>query len=334
MIHCREFEFISRIAKKFQTSQNPHVIRAIGDDAAVIRSAGRDAFVFTTDSLAEDVHFTFPFDSPYAIGWKSLVASLSDVAAMNASPVAAVVAVAFPKKTKKSVILKMYDGIAGASKEYDCPIVGGDTTSSKGGIFISVSMLGKGSQSRMTYRSGSKPGDLVCVTGDLGRCHAALMLSAKTQKTFRGALARDILYKHNHPAPRFDVLRALRRARIHPTAMIDISDGLSSELHHLANNSAVGINAIGIHIDAPRIPLHPSTIAFANRRRENPVGWALQSGEEYELLFTIEPMHARAISRIGDVTVIGTITEEKGVWMTHDSDSKRSRLVAAGYVHF
>ena len=323
-----EFPLITHLAQIIGVAPNS-VYSGIGDDAAVIKPSGKDALVFTTDALTEGVHFDLAYDTPYKVGWKSMVASLSDIAAMNATPVAAVIAIALPPKTKRKVLFNLYKGVREAAHTFKCPIVGGDTTSSASEIFISVAMIGRVPAKHAVYRSGAKPGDIVCVTGDLGKCHAALQLMhSKHRVSLNRKLTTVIMHKHDHPIPRFDVLAKLQRRNILPTALIDISDGLSSELHHITDASKVGIE-----INVSKIPVDISVNYLAGIAKEDPLKWAVMSGEEYELLFTVDPRHADTVARMRDITVIGNVRKQPGVWI-RNSNNTREKLLATGWKHF
>ncbi|HET7153513.1 MAG TPA: thiamine-phosphate kinase [Candidatus Kapabacteria bacterium] len=321
-----EFGLINSISSLLGKKLGKEIIASIGDDAAVIKSTGRSALVFTTDALVEGVHFDLRHDKPYDIGWKSIVASLSDIAAMNAKPVCAVVSIAIPKKISSAWIFSLYKGISAAAKKYRCPIVGGDTTSSCSGIFISVALLGAADRKNITLRSSAKPGDLVCVTNDLGRAYAALKIlqTADHKRTPPSVL----LLKHAHPTPQFDILKKLRKASVNIHSMIDISDGLSAELNHIAKHSGVLIE-----IDEDSIPIHPSVMQYARILGEDATPWALQSGEEYELLFTASPQYRKKLSSISGITLIGEVKKGKGVLM-RTRQGKRIKLSLTGYTHF
>jgi len=331
-----EFGLIDTIASiigdKKKSRNGGTILRAIGDDAAVIRTSPNKVLVFTTDALVERIHFDLTFDSPHNVGWKAMVASLSDIAAMNAAPLAAVVSIALPKKTDTGIIKKLYEGMNKAAEHYSCPIVGGDTTASRSGIFISVAILGACNEKEITYRSGAQPGDIVCVSGDLGRCTAALQVLKTNKKQFDAKkipseVHAAIMQKHNQPLPRFDILQKLRRAKISLTSIIDISDGLSSELHHIARQSKAGIE-----IDAERIPINNAVKKLAAKFGADPIAWALHSGEEYELLFTVNPKYRAKLAAVSGVSMIGSVSSGKGVWVK-DKTGRKS-LPAKGYVHF
>ncbi|HZV13008.1 MAG TPA: thiamine-phosphate kinase [Candidatus Kapabacteria bacterium] len=316
--------YFSSLLGKYSTN---NIIKSIGDDAAVMRNGKNSVLVFTTDALVENVHFNFRFDDPYSIGWKSIVASLSDIAAMNANPLCAVITIAIPPKTSSDVLVSLYKGVYEAAKIYGCPVVGGDTAASPSGIFISVAAIGTAAKKAITYRSGAKPGDIVCVTNDLGRAYAALKVLQSEKKTGNAFPAR-LLQKHARPAPQFKALDNLRKARITPNSMIDISDGLSSELWHIAKQSGVRIE-----IDKDAIPIHPATKQCAKSFSEDPIMWALQSGEEYELLFTVSPRYKKTVSSLKGVAIIGEVKKGNGVWAV-SRRSKNEKLPVTGYRHF
>ena len=317
-----EFGLIDELTRLSSPRSSRHVIHSIGDDAAVLRLHPDRDVVFTTDMLVEGVHFNRDWSGPQDIGWKALVANLSDIAAMNAQPTSAVVAIGVPKNTPVAWIKDVYRGFRRASARYGAPIVGGDTVRSPQGIVISIAMLGEVKRNHAMLRSGARPGDVIIVSGKLGSCAAALaaVKNPGGVKNVRAPLFR----KFHRPVPRFDILERLRKSRVQLTSMIDISDGLVSELHHLATASSVRCV-----IDPLLVPFSSALQTYARRQKQSVIEWALHSGEEYELLMTCSPRHLRALWNIDDLTIIGTVVRGRGV-----VDLSGGELIPRGFKHF
>ena len=320
-----EFGEIERLKKRLGPAIfSEHILRSIGDDAALVRPPRGSDLLLTTDALIEGVHFSRAWDSARDIGWKAIVANLSDIAAMNGAPLCAVVSLGLPARTPVAWTDDLYRGMRDAARAYSTPIVGGDTVRSPRDIMISVALVGCVRPLRSVMRFGARVGDLVYVTGELGTCAAALEL---LQNVKRGRSTRSAIFrKHRKPRPRFDVLEALRRAKIRPTAMIDISDGLISDLLHIGEQSGVGFE-----LTAANIPILPALGTLAKARKRAITDWTLNSGEEYELLMTVAPRHARAMALLPSCTLIGRVVQGTGVT---DMSSHGARLQPRGFEHF
>lgn len=317
-----EFGLIDELTRLTSPRTSRHVIHSIGDDAAVLRmKPGRDV-VFTTDMLVEGVHFNRDWSGARDIGWKAMVSNLSDIAAMNAQPTSAVVAIGVPENTPVAWIKDVYRGFRAAAARYGAPIVGGDTVRSPQSIVISIAMLGEVKRNHAVLRSGARPGDVIIVSGELGRCAAAL--DALKQSAGVTSLRSPLFRKFHRPLPRFDILESLRKYRVRLTSMIDISDGLVSELHHLATSSSVRCV-----IDPLLVPFTTALQTYARRQKQSVIEWALHSGEEYELLMTCSPRYLRALGNIDDVTIIGTVVRGEGV-----VDVSGEELIPRGFKHF
>jgi len=320
-----EFVLIDLIKRRV-FSKDKSVLVNIGDDAAVIEPSKDKLLIFTTDTLMEKVHFDLRYFTFEQIGWKAMVANLSDIAAMGGLPKFALVTIGLPQSTSVKNVISIYDGMNDIAKRYDCKIIGGDTLFSSKGILISIALLGEVEKNSLVKRTGAKTGDLICVTGDLGEAQAGLEF-LKRYPHRKPALVK----KHLNPFPRINEARALVE-NLKITSMIDISDGLSSELFHLTEE-----NHLGAIIYEEKIPISPNCIKAGNLLKRSPLFWALSSGEEYELLFTFGRKKLPQLEKIKEkvkVSVIGEMLEKKeGVFLMEKSGKKRA-LKKIGFTHF
>jgi thiamine-monophosphate kinase len=343
--HIGEFGLIERIEKIVQSQvglagTRDDLIKGISDDAAVYRPTPRLVELLTTDALVEGVHFDLTFTSMKHLGWKAIVASLSDIAAMGGIPKYATITICLPNKISVEMIEECYEGAALACKNYSCRIIGGDTTATQGAMVISVTMVGEAEEPRVIYRSGAQPGDYVCVSGHLGSSVAGLkillrekeeFLNANNQQAFTPRLEAytAAIGKHLMPKPRLDLAKIFSH-QVHVHSMIDISDGLASEIHHLCANSDVGATVF-----EHNIPVDAITQNIAAELSTSPTDYALYGGEEYELLFTLSETEYKKLEELtGDVTIIGRITEQdRGIELVREN-GEREQLTAHGWDHF
>ncbi|HUN65982.1 MAG TPA: thiamine-phosphate kinase [Bacteroidota bacterium] len=316
------------------------LVKGISDDAAVLLPVPDRLQLISTDSYAEGIHFDLTYTSPHHLGWKVMAASLSDIAAMAGRPDFATVALCIPQKATVELISRLYEGVAAACREYSVAVVGGDTTASSGGLIIGVTVTGSAGKDRVVYRSGAQPGDLLCVSGHLGASHAGLKILLREKARFAGSdpgtpfipdLARytSALEKHFMPRPRFDIAGFFsERIRVH--AMIDISDGLASEIHHICSESGVGAA-----LYERSIPVDLVTQHIAGEFSESPLLYALYGGDEYELLFTISDTEYEKLENLTeDVSVIGRMTEaDKGIVYVREN-GETEPLAGRGWDHF
>jgi thiamine-monophosphate kinase len=320
-----EFGLIDLIKRRI-LSKDKRVLVNIGDDAAVIKPSEDKLLVFTTDTLLEKVHFDLRYFTFEQIGWKAMVANLSDIAAMGALPKFALVTIGLPQSISVENVISIYDGMNKIARRYNCKVIGGDTLFSPRGIFISIALSGEVEKEFLVKRSGARKGDLLCVTGDLGEAQAGLEFLKKNPKK-----KSPIIRKHLNPFPRINEARALVK-NLKISSMIDISDGLSSELFHLTEE-----NNLGAIIYEEKIPISPNCIKAGNLLKRSPLLWALSSGEEYELLFTFsrkELPHLEKVKRKFKVSVIGMILDKKeGIYLMEKS-GKRKKLRKSGFMHF
>jgi thiamine-monophosphate kinase len=304
-----EFGLIDHLTSRGVIGQTS-TLKGIGDDAAVLSFEG-EAIVVTTDLLTEGIHFNLMYVPLKYLGYKAVVVNLSDVYAMNATPSQITVSIAFSKRFDLEAVEQLYQGIYEACEQYGVDLVGGDTTTSLTGLTISITAIGSAPREELVYRSGARPNDLLCVTGDLGGAYMGLQLLERENQVFStNPAARPqlegfnyILQRQLRPEARKDIPEAFRKLGIRPTAMIDISDGLSSEILHLCKNSGTGC-----HLYEEKIPLDEQTKTMALEFNINPLVAALNGGEDYELLFTLPLADYDAIRNDPDITVIGHMT--------------------------
>lgn len=287
-----EFQLIEHLRRRFGRT-GPSVVLGIGDDAAIIKLPPGHHLLLTTDLLTEDIHFTLSTASYESIGYKAAVANLSDIAAMGGTPHALAVSIAIPSSGTVSAMDKLYRGLMAACRPYGVSLIGGDTSASRHGLFVSVALTGYVAPKRILRRDGARIGDIVYVTGTLGDSLAGLELLQKRPR--KGISRRDIRYliaRHHRPTPRVQAGQFLA-ARGLATAAIDVSDGLSGDLVHLCEQSAVGVE-----IDAAALPLSRACRAYAVATKTDPIQLALRGGEDYELLFTVPAVKRVALDRL------------------------------------
>ncbi|SHK15107.1 thiamine-phosphate kinase [Epilithonimonas mollis] len=305
-----EFGLIKHLTEHFPIIQKSTKI-SIGDDAAMIDPENQKV-VISTDMLAEGIHFNLGYVPLKHLGYKAVVVNLSDIAAMNAMPTQILVSVAVSNRFPVEALEEIYAGIALACNRYKVDLIGGDTTSSNAGLVLSVTAIGLENEEKIVKRSGAKANDLLVVTGDLGgaylglqileREHAVYLANPNMQPEMEGY--DYILERQLKPEARTDIKAKLAELDILPTSMIDISDGLASEILHLSDQSRVGF-----HVYEEKLPMDESTIHTADELNLNPAMAALNGGEDYELLFTISPSDFEKIKNHPDFTIIGHTTD-------------------------
>lgn len=303
------------------------VVLSIGDDAAAFRPRPNRLILVSCDALVEGIHFNLAYSSPEDVGWKALAVNLSDIAAMGGKPLYATTSIALPKNLAAGFVVAMYRGLAKLARQHGVIVVGGDTCASTQHLFIDVTIVGEVESKKMLTRKGARPGDLLFVTGELGGAALGLERLSRQQGTRRSALVR----RHLRPQPRCSAGRFIADSRL-ASAMIDTSDGLSTDLHHLCEQSGAGAE-----VQAENIPL---PVVAAGRRQARTarrlLDYALNGGEDYELLFTV-PEHRkhRVPQSVGGIPIreIGKITAETGACWICVGGSKE-RLVPGGYDHF
>lgn len=306
-----EFRLIEHLTKNFPVHQKS-TVKAIGDDAAVVDFGNKKAIV-TTDLLVEGVHFDLSYMPLKHLGYKAVMVNLSDVYAMNGSATQITVSIAVSNRFPVEALEELYEGIHLACKTYNVDLVGGDTTSSTKGILISVTALGEAEKEQIVYRNGAKINDLLVVSGDLGAAYLGLQVLEREKQVFKVnpnsqpdlTAYTYLIERQLKPEARKDIVKLLKDLHVKPTAMIDISDGLSSEVLHICTQSKVGCN-----VYEEKIPLDPQVISTCEEFELNSTTVALSGGEDYELLFTISQEDFPKIKGNPHLTVIGHITQE------------------------
>jgi thiamine-monophosphate kinase len=327
-----EFGLIRHLTKDI-TIKNPETIMGIGDDAAVL-DYGTKQIVISTDMLMEGIHFNLMYTPMKHLGYKAVVSNLSDIFAMNAIPRQILVSMAFSAKLSLLQIENLYAGIKLACSNYNVDLIGGDTSSSMTGLALSITVLGEGEKGRIVYRSGARKNDLICVTGDLGAAYLGLQLLERENKLFLNnpEMQPELegydypLQRQLKPEPRADIIRYFREMKVLPTAMIDISDGLSSEILHICQESKTGCKLFADHI-----PVNSETGNLASEFNITPLVAALNGGEDYELVFTVAPGEYIKLKDNKDIKTIGHITDRKDGCNLITSDGSFIPLQAQGW---
>ena len=327
-----EFGLIRHLTEKAETN-NKSTVAGIGDDAAVLDYHNKQVLV-TTDLLLEGIHFDLTYTPLKHLGYKAAVVNFSDIYAMNGQPKQITLSLGISQKFSVEDMEELYSGIYQACEVYGVDLVGGDTTSSLTGLTISITCVGEGEKGRVVYRTGAKNTDLVCVSGDLGAAYMGLQLLEREKRIFRGEkeFAPDfsgheyLLERQLKPEARKDIISKLDERAILPTSMIDISDGLSSELLHISS-----LSHIGCRIYEERIPIDYQTASMAEEFNMNLITAALNGGEDYELLFTVPLAEHDNVSAIEGVHVIGRITEQSQGNYLVGRDGGEVELVAQGW---
>lgn len=328
-----EFKLIDRLTEPF-APKHQETLKGVGDDAAVISCGKGECLVVTTDLLLEGIHFDLTYTPLKHLGYKAIVVNLSDVYAMNATPKQVTVSIGVSKRFCVEDLDELYSGIKLACDSYNVDLVGGDTSSSMTGMTISVTAIGSAKEDEIVYRSGAKVNDLICVTGNLGGAYMGLQLLEREKRIFLSNKAAKpklegydyILERFLKPEARRNIIENLRKAGVKPTSMIDVSDGLSSELLHICKNSNVGCR---IYMD--KIPIDEQTARMAEEFNIDMFTAALNGGEDYELLFTVPLSEYQVVDSMENVRVIGYIVEPHlGAYMIPPS-GEDIRITAQGW---
>lgn len=330
-----EFGLIDHLTEKHQLS-NPSSIKGVGDDAAIIEN-GNLLTVVSTDMLIEGIHFDLMYMPLKHLGYKAVVVNLSDIYAMNAKPKQITVSIAFSNRFSVEALEELYDGIYAACKFYNVDLVGGDTTSSPKGITISVTAIGQGEKDKITYRNTAKVGDLLCVTGNLGAAYLGLQLLEREKQIYvsNPGVKPDleeqnfIVGRQLKPEARKDMIELFAKEGLVPTSMIDISDGLASEIFHICKQSGVGA-----FVEESGVPIHPDAQLFAIKLKLDPITCALSGGEDYELLFTIDPKDIDKVKYLPDIYIMGEITDASEGVKLHTKGGNIHDIKAQGWKHF
>ncbi len=331
-----EFRLIKHLTKGFDV-KNKSTVFGIGDDAAVLEFNENEYRLVSTDSLIEGIHFNLMYTPLKHLGYKSVVVNISDICAMNGKAEQITVSIAVSNRFPVEALEELYEGIQLACKHYNVDLVGGDTTSSLSGLCINITAIGRVKKEKITYRSGAKEHDLVVVTGDLGGAYMGLQVLEREKEVFKtNPEIQPDLEGHDYiigrqlkPEAREDVVRFLEELNVIPTSMIDISDGLASEILHICENSDTGC-----YIYDEKIPIDGKTSLTAIEFNLDPATCALNGGEDYELLFTISQKDYDKIKGNPHMTVIGHITDKKDGKYYVDKNGSVIELKAQGWTHF
>lgn len=327
-----EFGLIRHLTEGIQL-ENASSKYGVGDDCAVLEYADKQLLV-TTDLLMEGVHFDLTYVPLKHLGYKAVMVNLSDIYAMNGTPRQITVSLAISKRFGVEDMEELYAGMRLACEAHHVDIVGGDTTSSLTGLAISITAIGEADREKVTYRNGARETDLICVSGNLGAAYMGLQLLEREKSVFMGETAVQpdfagkeyLLERQLKPEARGDIVRALAEAGIQPTAMMDISDGLSSELMHICKQSGTGCRVYEEHI-----PLDYQTAVMAEELNMNVTTCALNGGEDYELLFTVPLADYDKVSKLKDVRLIGHITKPELGCMLITRDGGEMEFKAQGW---
>lgn len=348
-----EFGLIKHLTKE-NDAKNASTIKGVGDDCAVLSSETGRRTLVTTDMLMEGVHFDLTYMPLRHLGYKAVMVNLSDIYAMNGKPEQITVSLAISKRFSVEDIEALYDGMKLACRQHNVDIVGGDTTSSMTGLAISITAIGSAKEEDIVYRNGAKETDLICVSGNLGAAYMGLQILEREKAVYNqlvresqeqarqnGSNVEDaiaqipqpdfagkeyLLERQMKPEARKDIIEQLHKAEIRPTSMIDISDGLSSEIMHICEQSKCGCR-----IYEERIPLDYQTAVTAEEFNMNVTTCAMNGGEDYELLFTVPLTANDAVSTLEDVKVIGYITKEDLGKALISRDGQEFELKAQGW---
>lgn len=331
-----EFGLIDRLTSQFKNRQ-PGTVKGIGDDAAVVERNETELTLISTDLLIEGVHFNLMYVPFKHLGYKAVAVNLSDIAAMNGTPEHITVSIAVSNRFPVEALEELYDGIRMACETYKVDLIGGDTTTSQSGLMISVTAVGVVERTKVVYRSGARPNDLLVVTGDLGAAYMGLQVLERERTVFQASpdIQPDldgfdyIIGRQLKPEARKDIIGFLNELDVVPTSMIDVSDGLASEVLHICKASKTGAMVYNA-----KIPIDSSVSTTAIDFNLDPVTCALNGGEDYELLFTIAQEDYDKIKGNPHMTVIGFITPpDQGTYLV-DSNDSLVPLKAQGWNHF
>lgn len=332
-----EFGLIDRLTENFPLHQNDTIL-GIGDDAAIINTGGEEQLLISTDMLVEGIHFDMAYSPLKHLGYKSVVVNLSDICAMNGRPQQITYSIAISNRFSVEALEELYAGIRLACDHYKVDLIGGDTTSSNKGLYISVTAIGRAPASRITRRSTAKAGDIMCITGNVGAAYLGLQLLEREKRIFLdnpdiqpdlGERSQYLLQRQLKPEARTDMVDAFVKADLVPTSMIDVSDGLASEVFHLCKSS--GLGAI---LEESGVPIHEDAQLQALDFNLDPITCALSGGEDYELLFTVDPKDLDKVRFMPDIYICGEMVEASEGVNLHSKGGKIHPLKAQGWNHF
>jgi len=330
-----EFGLIDALTKDHPAVQIS-TIKGVGDDGAVINNTN-EVTVVSTDMLVEGIHFDLMYTPLKHLGYKSVVVNLSDIFAMNAIPSQITVSIAISNKYSLEALKEFYEGIYAACKMYQVDLVGGDTTSSPKGMVISITAIGQAAKEDIVYRNGAKKGDIICVTGDLGASYLGLQILEREKQVYLAhpgvqpelENSQYLIERQLKPEAQTGAIDYFKKMNIKPTSMIDVSDGLASEIIHICQQSGTGA-----FIEEGKVPLHPDTERTALEFNLDPITCALHGGEDYELLFTIDEKDLDKIRFMPEVYIIGEITDAAEGITLHTTGGNIHPITSQGWNHF
>jgi thiamine-monophosphate kinase len=330
-----EFGLIKHLTKNIELKNKSSIV-GVGDDAAVLDYQDKQTLV-TKDLLLEGVHFDLTYMPLKHLGYKAAVVNFSDIVAMNGTPKQMVVGIGASNRFSVEALEEIYNGLLLACKAYNVDIIGGDTVSSAGGLVISITVLGEADKEKIVYRNTASMGDLIFTSGDLGAAYMGLMLLEREKQAFKGDpnMQPDlegydyILGRQLKPEARGDILNLLKGVGVKPTSMIDISDGLASELMHLCTGSELGCS-----IYEDKIPIDVTTVSLAKEFNIDPTTCALNGGEDYELLFTVKQEDFEKLKDLKGISVIGHMTDKSEGYNLITRDSTQVPITAQGWDAF
>ena len=332
-----EFGLIEHLTRTFKNRQ-PSTVLGVGDDAAIIETGGDEQMVVSTDMLVEGIHFDFAYTPLKHLGYKAVAVNVSDICAMNARPQQITVSIAISNRFSVESLDEFYAGIYAACETYGVDLVGGDTTSSNKGLYISVTAIGRAPAGRITRRSGAKVGDLICITGHLGSAYLGLQLLEREKQVYLANPEmqpemkpenKDLYAAILRPEARTDMVDLFAKNNIVPTSMIDVSDGLASEIMHICKASGVG--AI---LEEGNVPIKQEAQLQALEFNLDPITCALSGGEDYELLFTIDPKDVDKVRFLPDLYISGEIVAKEDGVKLHTVGGNIHDIKAQGWNHF
>lgn len=328
-----EFGLIDHLTKDFSPA-NKTTLRGLGDDAAVVAAGRDDGVVISTDSLLEGIDFDLTYFPMKHLGYKAVTVGVSDILAMNARPEQIIISLGVSSKIPVEALEDLYEGMAFACKELGVDLVGGDTSASMTGLVINITAIGRAKRKAISYRSGAQFNDLICITGNLGAAYMGLQLLEREKRVLSNVENPEpqfkgyeyLLQSYLKPRARKDIIDLLAEEKIVPTSMIDISDGLASEVLQICKASKCGAR---IYLD--RIPIAKQTTQLAEEMHIDPVVAALNGGEDYELMFTVPLAMQEQVMRLGVVDVVGHITRESTGAYLVTPDGSDIKLRAQGF---
>lgn len=328
-----EFGLIDHLTKDFSPA-NKTTLRGVGDDAAVVAAGRDDGIVISTDSLLEGIDFDLTYFPLKHLGYKAVTVGVSDILAMNARPEQIILSLGVSSKIPVEALEDLYEGMAFACKELGVDLVGGDTSASMTGLVINITAIGRAKRKQISYRSGAQFNDLICITGNLGAAYMGLQLLEREKRVLSNVENPEpqfkgyeyLLQSYLKPRARKDIIDLLAEEKIVPTSMIDLSDGLASEVLQICKASKCGAR---IYLD--RIPIAKQTTQLAEEMHADPVVAALNGGEDYELMFTVPLAMQEQVMRLGVVDVVGHITRESTGAYLVTPDGSDIKLRAQGF---